>query len=423
MTARRVMHSRRVVSGATQAAYLAAGTIIGLTAPAWAPGPRTSTGSQVATLLFAVGGGILALASVIFSLVFLVLQWAAGTFSLRLTLFRDDPYVWNSFGYVIGMLGYCMSAGLVVRNQETVPVVIPALCLALSLGALVLIRNLLFRSVSSIQLAGVLDDIDKRARAVIDALYPNRLDERAADGDQVGRDAATGPVLDVIRWRGRPATLREVDLTRLTKLARSADVTLVVNVGVGTALQEPFILVTTHLPVHHTGDPATHPRPSAAAILKCLDTGPERTFGQDPLFPFRLLLDIALRAQSPALNDPATANQCLDVVEGLLRSLSVRQLNSGEIHDSAGAVRVVLTMPTWEDFVAETLDDLALASIQSPMVLNRLRTLLMDLEMAVPEFRRPPIRPRQRLVERRLQEHFPLAWEHITHASAATGMS
>ena len=84
---------------------------------------------------------------------------------------------------------------------------------------------------------------------------------------------------------------------------------------------------------------------------------------------------------------------------------------------------MVLTMPTWEDFVAETLDDLALASIQSPMVLNRLRTLLMDLEMAVPEFRRPPIRPRQRLVERRLQEHFPLAWEHITHASAATGMS
>lgn len=419
MTARRVIRSRRVVSGATQAGALVVGILLGSTMQLWAPGPKVATGSQVAALLFAVGGVIITLGTLIFSMLFLVLQWAAGTFSLRLTLFRDDPYVWNSFGYVVGLLGYCVAAGVAVRNEFSVPALVPAIGLALTLGALVLIRNLLLRSVQSIQLAGVLDDIDKRARTVFDTMYPTRLEDGPSDSDL--RGAELGPVRDVVRWLGRRAILREVDLPRLTRLAAAADVTLVINAPVGVALQESVVVVTIHLPAGHTGDPLAHPAPTPEAVVKCLDTGPERTFGQDPLFPFRLLLDIALRAQSPAVNDPATANQCLDVVEGLLRTLSVRDLDSGEFRDPSGLVRVILRMPTWEDFVAETLDDLTLASVQSPMVLNRIRALLRDLEPAVPAFRRAPIRRRQQLVERRLQEHFPLAWEHITHSSPTSG--
>ena len=71
-------------------------------------------------------------------------------------------------------------------------------------------------------------------------------------------------------------------------------------------------------------------------------TGQERTFRQDPLFTFRLLADIGLRALSPDVNDPATAVQVLDTVESLLLPLAPRDLDVAEVADDTGTVRVVL---------------------------------------------------------------------------------
>ena len=65
--------------------------------------------------------------------------------------------------------------------------------------------------------------------------------------------------------------------------------------------------------------------------MKAIRTGAERTFEQDPALAFRVLVDIALRALSPAVNDPTTATQVLDNVESLLRALVGRDLDVGEV--------------------------------------------------------------------------------------------
>jgi hypothetical protein len=75
------------------------------------------------------------------------------------------------------------------------------------------------------------------------------------------------------------------------------------------------------------------------ALLGGLVTGHERTFHQDPLFTFRLLADIAMRALSAAVSNPATAVQVLDTIESLLQALVSRDL---DVADDAGSVRVVL---------------------------------------------------------------------------------
>jgi hypothetical protein len=64
------------------------------------------------------------------------------------------------------------------------------------------------------------------------------------------------------------------------------------------------------------------------AVLRGLVTGQERTFHQDPLFAFRLLADIGLRALSPAVNDPATAVQVLDTMQSILSPLVTRDPTS-----------------------------------------------------------------------------------------------
>ena len=59
-------------------------------------------------------------------------------------------------------------------------------------------------------------------------------------------------------------------------------------------------------------------------------TGDERTFEQDPKYAVRLLVDIAIKALSPAVNDPSTAVQALDQLEDLLRRLGKRRLETGK---------------------------------------------------------------------------------------------
>ncbi|WP_009477347.1 DUF2254 family protein [Rhodococcus sp. JVH1] len=101
--------------GLVQLGYLFGGFLLGLALPTLDIGPRTS-GTSVATLLFTLAGAVITPASVVFSLLFLVGQFGATTLTPRLTLFRDDPLVWNSFGMFLGFFVFATTAGLVVNH-------------------------------------------------------------------------------------------------------------------------------------------------------------------------------------------------------------------------------------------------------------------------------------------------------------------
>ena len=71
-------------------------------------------------------------------------------------------------------------------------------------------------------------------------------------------------------------------------------------------------------------------------MLKTIELRRERTFEQDPKYPIRLLVDVAIKALSPAINDPTTAVQTIDQIEDLLRRLGGSQLEAGDIKDADG---------------------------------------------------------------------------------------
>ena len=77
-----------------------------------------------------------------------------------------------------------------------------------------------------------------------------------------------------------------------------------------------------------------------AAVL-----GPERTLEQDLTFAFRILVDIAIKALSPAINDPTTAVLALDQLHRLLRMVGERNLRNESISDSGGQLRAILRTP------------------------------------------------------------------------------
>jgi uncharacterized membrane protein len=389
---------RRFRAGLLQLLCAVAGLALGLLLPRITV-ESTVSSVRVSEALVAVGFGVLGLVSIIFSLLFLVVQWAFSSLSPRLNLFRDDPIVWRTFGFAIGVFVFSVTTALVIGDQTKVSVIVPAAEVVAVLAALAMIRSLQVRAFASIQLAPTLAAIAGQGRGILDDLY-----RRPWPADR--RPAAPLPARHrSVTWPNRQVTLQQLDLGRLLRAADG--IVIVLRAGIGETLQEGAPVADLY-----GGEVAD------AAVLGGLVTGQERTFHQDPLFAFRLLADIGLRALSAAVNDPATAVQVLDTIESLLRPLVSRDLDVADVADSAGAVRVVLALPSWEDYLRTGLDDLIESASRSPMVLLQARALLTSLLNAAPPSRQPPVARRLHRTEELWAANFPVTSHDPTDGEA-----
>ena len=128
--------------------------------------------------------------------------------------------------------------------------------------------------------------------------------------------------------------------------------------------------------------------PLETELSKCIHVGDQRTFEQDPKYALRLLVDIAVKALSPAINDPTTAVQALDQIGDLLLRLGRRRVEIGTFRDSQGRVRVLIPFPSWDDFLRLAFDEIRSYGATSMQVMRRMNALIRDMLPAVPPERR-----------------------------------
>ena len=385
---------RRVRAGLTQILCVVVGLAAGLGMPYVRSGPMIPA-RQVSEMLVALGLGLLGVVAVIFSLLFLVVQWAATTFTPRLLLFRDDPIVWRTFAFAIGQSVFDITAALAISNETDVSVVVPSLAVLALLATLTLIRLLQLRAFSAIQLAPVLTTISSRGRAVFAAVYPTT--------DLELPPLPTLPVITTIEWHRPPAVGEYVErrdeqqilVEDLLQNARNCRSMVVLRVSPGSTLRDGLPLADVY------GGPMP-----ANTILDALVSGSERTFTQDPLLAIRLLADIALRALSPAINDPATAVQALDEIEDLLSLVASVRADSIRAVDERGDLRVVIPLPDFTSFVRTGLDDVIASASNSPLVLGRLRDLLSHVAAQSESRNRDILAKRARWIDQ-LSQGFP----------------
>src|SRR5262249_24880219 len=134
--------------------------------------------------------------------------------------------------------------------------------------------------------------------------------------------------------------------------------------------------------------------------------GQERTLEQDPTFAFRIVVDIALKALSPAINDPTTAVLALDRIQYLLRVVGNRHLDDGLIRDGAGRLRLVYRTPDWAGFVHLAVTEIRQFGGESIQIARRLRAMLEALIQAVPEPRAALLRKELALLHRSAERAF-----------------
>lgn len=233
-------------------------------------------------------------------------------------------------------------------------------------------------------------------REVVRSVYPQPLNGQQLAPPELVKSLDGGPVR-VVAGAVDGAVLA-FDLEGLVALAEGADclIELVPEVGDYVAAGDPLFRV-------FGGGEAL----ADDALRDSVALGSERTLEQDPMFAFRVLVDIASKALSPAVNDPTTAVIALDQIHHLLREVGGRHLADGRERDGAGRVRLVYRTPNWGDFVHLAVTEIRQYGRDSVQVMRRLRAMLENLIETLPERRAALLRKELSLLERTSRRAFP----------------
>ena len=367
---------RRWRAGLLQLIFTAVGIVLGIALVRIDAGPTVTTSRSV-EVLGAIGFGILGLVSLIYSLLFLVVQASNTTLTPRLNLFQDDPWIWRTYALALGLFAFSMTAFLEIGSATEVTVAVPIVAFVAALVVIALIRHIQATAFTSLQVNATLDRLQRSGREVIENFYP--LGNGAAVGEPVA--VALEGARPVV-WTGPQSILQQLDVQELVASAEAARAKVTMRIAVGSAVREGAVLADVEGPLDDDD------------VLDACVTAVNRTFDQDPLLAFRLLADIGLRAASPAINDPATAVQSVEGIVGLLSVLAGRDLAVGAVEDDEGVVRVQLALPQWVDFVTEGLDDLLAVARNLPLLRTRAIGLLNELAEQCPHDRRAEIERR-----------------------------
>jgi len=386
----RLSSGRRRYLGAfgTPLLYAAAAVVLGVTVPRleayFLPNfPPIFDAASAIAVLGSIAAGMLPLTGLVYSLAFVLVQFSATAYSPRLVSWlAGSAFMSHALGIFTATFIYSLAAlGWVNRGGTgKVPMLTVWFAIALLLASVVFFVMLVER-LEMLQISRVLAWTGDQGRTVIARDFAP-LDRPGGPSRNADAPDELPAVRQVLVHRGGPAVIQAIDVERLVALAAKEDVVVAMALAVGDTVMDGMPL----LRVHGGSRPVADDRLRALVRL-----GAERTFEQDPKYALRILVDISIKALSPAINDPTTAVQALDQVEDLLLRLGRTSLSAGRLRDDRGDLRLTFPVPSWDDFLVLAFDEIRFCGESSIQVMRRLRALLHGLIEQVPPARRPAL--------------------------------
>jgi uncharacterized membrane protein len=330
----------------------------------------------------AVASGMLALTAIVFSLTFVMVQFSATAYSPRLVLWvARDPFTPHAMGVFTATFLYALASIAWVDRYGSgrVPLIGAVGVVSLLIVSIVMFIGLIQR-VNRLRITEMLMFTSQQGREVIERLYPP-IDTPS----RCWAAPIQSPCSQTLFHHGLPRKVQSIDILALVRIASAAGGVIEMVSAVGDAVMESTPILRVH---------GCNNQISEKALMKTIQLGDERTFEQDPKYAIRLLVDIAIKALSAAINDPTTAVQTLDQIEDLLIRLGRRRLEIGIFRDGLGELRLLVIFPTWDDFLILALEEIRLYGATSVQVMRRMMALVMELLSSMPEERQPAVRRR-----------------------------
>jgi uncharacterized membrane protein len=334
----------------------------------------TMSAASAMSVCSAIASGMIALTGIVFSLTFVMVQFSATAYSPRLVLWlARDRVMSHSLGMFIATFLYALiMLAWVDRNASgRVPFISSWLVVGLLIASMGMFITLIQR-ITLLQINRMLVFTANRGRAAIDEVYISTK-QNANIGSIT--DSQRGSITQTLLHSGRPRVIQAVKVSELVNLARQSEAVIEIMVTIGDSVVETTPLLRVLGAREHLNE---------QALRGALEIGDERTFEQDPKYAIRLIVDIAIKALSAAINDPTTAVQALDQIEDLLLRLGRVSLGIGAFADDEGNLRLVVPFPTWEDYLHLALGEIQHYGADSVQVMRRMKALITNLLAILP---------------------------------------
>lgn len=328
------------------------------------------------SLLQAIATVTMSVIGISFSVIVVALQLASQQLSPRvLRTFQSDRLSKVVVSVLVGTFIYCLA---VISRLGSLPDEIPELsvsvAIVLAIASVGVFVRFIHTMVDALQASTVIRRIGDDARHSERARYPKAVGGDPADPElatrHVERVTATTPVAVTVR---RGGYLTAVDGERLIESASACDVLVRQCIPMGDFVLSGMLVAEVW------GEHAEDFRDEVAHAFELSD---ERSVAQDPAFPVRQLADVALRALSPSLNDPTTAENAM----GALAEILVRLADQGEPSpvrvDADGRPRFVACVVTLDELVRLGFEQVRLSAHGHPVFSDRLVVLLHAIRRA-----------------------------------------
>lgn len=334
----------------------------------------------VELILSSIATSAMTVVSIVFAILLMTLTLASTQFSPRIlvSFVRDKATQWT-LGVLLGVFCYCITVLEASRLGPVpfTPILGAAGAMISAIAAIAWLIFFIHHISQAISVNHIVDRIARDTEQVIDALMPHAHGPFEPSSESPVPEGTGAAIVNP-----RSGYVRYVDLPRLMGLAKAWRIRIRVDRGVGQFVPAGAPLMW----VNHEDRVGALRVPE---LLSAFDIGPTRTLQQDVEFGVIQIVDIGLRAISPAVNDPSTAISCIDQLSSILIRWCGRAPPSGVLFDPPHVPRVSVPWIGLEGLLQTAFDQLRHYAEADLAVNLRLLRAMIDIGSTT---RRPDVR-------------------------------
>jgi uncharacterized membrane protein len=336
--------------------------------------------TETSGVLGIIASSTLTFLGVVFTLTLVALQLASSQLSPRvLRMFTRSGVTKLAFGILLATFSYSVVFLVLASGRHHEPDSRGlAVAMALVTASLIVFVGYVASTVRLLQVSWVISRVADSTRVAFQQHFVHPGTLRQARPPRLTAERAT--IRLPTERRPSSGVLLGVNQHRLVRLASENDCVLRLLVRPGQ-----------HVPAGAPVLAAYGSPPPTGAALAGLNLGRARTMYQDPAFGLRQLVDIAIQALSPAVNQPTTAVQAIDRLEDILLSICQAAEPPGFFAGRDGQVRYIEPSLTWAECVELAFTEIIAYGASAPQVSRRLLAVFDTLEDAASPGRRPSL--------------------------------
>lgn len=321
-------------------------------------------------MLTAIAGSMLTVAALAFSLTLSIIAHASGQYTPRiLRNFMRDKINQFILGYFVSVYAYCLIILRTIRGADEmqfVPSLGVVVGLILAIGGIVVLIYFIHHIASSLQVTNIITKIEAETTEVIEKIFPERMGNEAEE-EQIIKAEKMKKLVD---WHGvkslQSGYIQFVDTESLIEFAADHNLLFNMEYSIGQFVTEGTAIISA---TKKLDEEATN------TINNFFNIFPYRTIEQDAGYGIRQIVDIALKALSPGINDTTTAINCLDYLAVIVGKIADRKLPT-LVRIKDGEIRVYAKSPTFQEYMEVAFDQIRINGKANLAIFLRLLKVL-----------------------------------------------